>query len=819
MRHQFHRQLFWLSTLFLFLHTTSIAQTLKGKIVDENTKQSIPFAFIGIENSNKGTTADIDGNFSLKLDSTMRMLTVQVIGYQKKQLKIKELSNYNSVIITLKSAEVKLDEIVVTPNENPANELIRQLIRNKKKLDPRNLEFYSCETYGKTYFTISDSKGNEFYYKEDTSKFSKEKKLLEKQYLFFIESASEKRYLYKNIQQEKIIASRVSGFKSAPFASLASQLQSFTFFDDNIDVLDIKYVNPLLKGTFKRYNFNITDTIIESTDTTILIAFEPKKNSNFKALKGVLYMNKNDNAIANVLAEPVSSDGKNAVKIQQKYIRLKDKQWFPTQLVTEILFNTVNASSSSDSGPNRIMKCVSKLYVSNVNLDSTIQIKQKNIEVVNAKGYENKDELFWEKKRLDSLTAKERNTYHVVDSVGKAEKFEAKLKLAKILSTGQIPLGIISFDLKRLMKVNDYEGFRLGGGIVTNDKLSKWFSVGGYGAYGFTDKAWKYGGDLQINLSENKEVNLKGELARDVFETANTTFHGEKNSFISTQNIRTYLVGMMDKVSYAKASFQFPIQRFIKASVYAKITERVSPSGYGNINAYYNDHHFLYTSNEAGIQLKIWPFEKFTESFLGLISLGSKAPCFYINYSQTIPALRSDYQNSFTFQKIDIKLDHKINFKVKGYFAYQIQAGKVFGDVPYTFQFNNNGSRTEKYRISAENTFETMYLNEFISTEYVTLFTSLNSGKILRKNKFCNPEFELVHAVGYGKLLNKEKLTYIPLNDMQNIYTEAGLRIKNLYTSGMSSFGAGAFYRYGSYTNTEIMQNLVFKFVLGITLN
>ncbi len=815
----FHKQLFWLFLFTLNLINATFAQTIKGKIVDESTKQAIPFAFIGIENSNKGTTADIDGNFSLRLDSSMHMLTVQVIGYQKKQVKINEISNLSAAVITLRSAEVKLDEIVVTPNENPANELIRQLIRNKKKLDPRNLPFYSCETYGKTYFTISDNKGNEYYYKEDTAKFSKEKKLLEKQYLFFIESASEKKYIYKNIQQEKIIASRVSGFKSAPFASLASQLQSFTFFDDNIDVLDINYVNPLLKGTFKRYNFNITDTIIESSDTTILIAFEPKKNTNFKALKGILYMNKNDIAIANVLAEPVSVDGKNAVKIQQKYIRLDNKHWFPTQLVTEILFNTVNASSSNDNGPNRIMKCVSKLYVSNVNLDSTIQIKQKNIEVVNAKGYENKDELFWEKKRLDSLTNKERNTYHSVDSIGKAEKFEAKLKLAKILSSGQIPLGFISFNLKRLMRVNDYEGFRLGGGLVTNDKLSKWFSVGGYGAYGFTDKAWKYGGDLQINLTESKDVNLKTELARDVFETANTSFYGEKNSFISTQNIRTYLVGMMDKVSFIKASFQFPVQRFIKASVYTKVTERISPSGYGNLQAFYNDHHFQYTTNEAGIQLKIWPFEKFTESFLGLISLGSKAPCVYINFSQTIPAFRTDYQNSFTFQKLDVKIDHKINFKVKGFFAYQIQAGKVFGDVPYTFQFNNNGSRADKYRISAENTFETMYLNEFISTEYATVFTAINSGKVFRQNKYSNPEFELVHAAGYGKLLNKEKLTYVALNDMQKIYTEAGLRIKNLYTSGMSSIGVGAFYRYGAYANPEFMQNLVVKFVVGLTLN
>lgn len=795
------------------------AQTISGKIIDAGNKQPIPFAFIGIENSNKGTTADIDGNYKLKLDTGVKQLTVQIVGYQKLKLSIAELDLNKPVIIKLQSLDVKLDEIVVTPKENPANELIRRLIKNKPNLDPRNLPFYSCETYGKTYFTISDSKGNEFYYNDDTAKFKKEKKFLEKQYLFFIESTSEKKYLYKNINQEKIIASRVSGFKSAPFASLASQLQSFTFFDNNIDVLDILYVNPLQKGTFKRYRFDITDTIIQDADTTIMITFHPRKNVNFKALKGTLYLNKNNYALTNVIAEPaLNIDKNNSVKIQQLYSKVNDKQWFPTQLVTEILFNNVNASSDKAENP-RIMKCVSKLYVSKVNLDSTIKIKNKNIEVLNEKGFEKKSDDYWNAIRKDSLSKKELNTYQVVDSIGKAEKFEAKMKLLKIISTGQVPMGLVSLDITKILRANDYEGVRVGAGLITNDKLTKWASVGGYAGYGFGDKAWKYGGQVQINFNESKTINLKAEAARDLLETANTTFLGDNNSIFSTQNIRNYLVGMMDKTSYGKISFNTPINHFIKSSIYLSVMQRSSRSGFGNPENLYNDNISNYTSNEAGIQLKIWPFEKFTESFLGLLSLGSKWPCLYINYSKTLPVAIQDYTNTFDYQKIDVRINHRIPFKVRGYMYYQIQAGTVIGNVPYSFQFNNNGSRISKYYVSADNSFETMYFNEFISTKYATLFTTYNTGKLFKQNKYSNPEFEFVNNIGYGQLQNAEHLTYIQLGDISKVYTETGLRIKNLFKNGISTFGAGVFYRYGNYALPELKNNIAFKFVLGFDVN
>jgi hypothetical protein len=63
--------------------------------------------------------------------------------------------------------------------------------------------------------------------------------------------------------------------------------------------------------------------------------------------------------------------------------------------------------------------------------------------------------------------------------------------------------------------------------------------------------------------------------------------------------------------------------------------------------------------------------------------------------------------------------------------------------------------------------------------------------------------------------LNPERLTNIGLGDISKVYTETGIRIKNLVQSGFSSYGVGIFYRYGNYALPDPKNNIVFKFVLG----
>lgn len=802
----------------VFFKSVSYSQLLKGKIIDADSKQPVSFAVIALDNSNKGTTADLDGNFSITLAGSEKEIKIQVIGYISKTIAISELDLNSVNVIKLKASNIKLLEVVVTPGENPAIPIIKQVIARKPKHNINNLPYYLCNTYAKTYFTLSDNEGDENFYNKDSVTFARTKKILDKHYLFFMESVTEKKYVYKNHVQEKVLSSRVSGFKSAPFGAFASQLQSFTFYSDNIELMGLKYVSPLISGTFKRYNYEIADTVLSSGDTTILIKFFPKKNSTFNGMKGVLYINKNGYVLTNVLAEPaeIKKDG-TGVKVQQLYEKIDSVTWFPRQANTEILFYGISTGPDDNAGKKKtIMKGVSRLYVKDVKLDSVIKIKNKSLVTLNEEDFDKKDETFWNKYRTDSLNKKELRTYGLIDSVGKEAKLDQKLKWFTALTTGKWQIGYFNIDLKHLLRVNEYEGFRVGMGLSTSNKLSRWFSIGGYGAYGFKDKAFKYGAQAQVNLNYRQSTFLLAEAANDVIETAGTFFLNENKAFLTTENLRNLLIAKMDKTGYAKMSLNATVLNVIKTSLYSKMEERISPSGfYNNLNSEQVSEQKKFVINETGIQLKYWPGEKFGESMGQLISLGSKKPVFFLNVAKGLKNTIQDYTSQLDYMRIDLRIDHQLNFKIKGYVSYQLQAGKVFGDVPYFLQYNNKGSLTDNYYISAEKTFETMYLNEFISTQYAAFFFAINSGKVFKTNKFCNPEFELVHNYGIGTLDNRERLTNIELNDLSKGYSEAGLRIRNIYKSGISSFGAGFFYRYGNYAFEAPEKNLAVKLVLG----
>jgi hypothetical protein len=805
--------------LLLFCVTAfySSAQVLKGKVTNADGKQGISFAMIALDQSNKGTSCDIDGNFSIQLSGNETSLTIQMIGYEKKVINLSEIDPKALLLVKLKTEGISLDEVQIKAGEDPANIIIKKVISLMPKYDIANLPYYSCNTYAKTYFTLSDKKGDEDFYNKDPAKNKELKKMLDKSYLLLIESVTEKKYRHRDKYQEKILASKVSGFKSAPFGAFATQLQSFTFYSDNIELLGVKYLNPLSSGTFRRYKFNIVDTLLEGVDTTIIIGFEPKKNPGFKAMKGLLYIYKNEYAISKVLAEPAVIEKKgNGIKVQQSYVKIRKDVWFPDQVNTELMMSTVSADSDNKDA---IMKGVSRVYVKDVNLDSAVKIKNSSIEVYNAGDFDKKDDKYWYEYRRDTLNIKEINTYRIIDSIGKKAQFDQKVKLISVLMKGKIPLGNLDIDLKHVIRVNEYENVRLGLGLSTSDKVSRWFSIGAYAGYGFRDKANKYGGSLRMNMDRSQTNYWLAEAASDIEESAGTFFHDDNGSMFSTQKFRDLFVSKMDIVNYGKLSLNLsPVNR-LKTSLYAQVQDRTTSSGYhGPSDSIGTMAKNKFIVNTVGLQLCYRPGEKFIETFGQMLPKGSKYPVIYLNVMQGLKEQIDIYKGELDFTRIDLRIDHRIDLKIRGSFSWQIQAGKVIGDVPYSFQYNNKGSRMGLFSVSVEKTFETMYLNEFVSTEYAAAFVAFNFGPLFKAGSKFNPEIELMHNYGIGNFTNKDRYTNIELNDISKGYTEAGLRIKNILRSNFTTFGAGVFYRYGNYAYDNEKYNFVYKLVIGFSV-
>jgi hypothetical protein len=101
---------------------------VKGKIINIETKEPIPYCSIVYLKKDKGVFSDSLGNFILKKEPLLDSIQITSLGYEKKLLSIQILEE-NNLVISLKPIYFKLNEVAITPDDNKTK-------KNKKKLGP-----------------------------------------------------------------------------------------------------------------------------------------------------------------------------------------------------------------------------------------------------------------------------------------------------------------------------------------------------------------------------------------------------------------------------------------------------------------------------------------------------------------------------------------------------------------------------------------------------------------------------------------------------------------------------------------------------------
>jgi hypothetical protein len=126
-----------LKKIFIFLlllFNTTLAQkhNVTGVIRDKETSSPLSYANIRIDKTTNGTTSNYDGQFILKLNAGDYKLIFTYVGY-KTDTTIVSIPTNNHINIFLQPEAVKLSEIVVSANEDPAYRIIREAIARKKQ--------------------------------------------------------------------------------------------------------------------------------------------------------------------------------------------------------------------------------------------------------------------------------------------------------------------------------------------------------------------------------------------------------------------------------------------------------------------------------------------------------------------------------------------------------------------------------------------------------------------------------------------------------------------------------------------------------------
>ena len=108
-------------TLFLFyLGHTNAQKDFKGRVVDENTKEPIPFVNIGIIEEGVGTVSDEEGLFHLYLEPNKFESNTQILfsalGYETLYISISDIKFVHNKYpdFSLKPSLVELNEVVVS---------------------------------------------------------------------------------------------------------------------------------------------------------------------------------------------------------------------------------------------------------------------------------------------------------------------------------------------------------------------------------------------------------------------------------------------------------------------------------------------------------------------------------------------------------------------------------------------------------------------------------------------------------------------------------------------------------------------------------
>ncbi len=797
-------KLFAALTLVLFFFQVQAQNyVVSGRVLDAETRTALPFVNIVAGNSQTGTSSDIDGKFEIVSSQPVRFLRLSYVGYQPLIFDLPD--KRTRLEIFMQRASIELEEVQIVAGENPAHRIIKNVIENRDANDPEKLASFAYTSYDKMVFTSDTLDVEEEKIDPNDSSFIRIKKFLSEKDFFMMETVAERKFMAPDRNKEKVLASRISGFKDPVLLFLSSQLQSTTFYHDMIHIADKDYVNPISRGSLTKYYFQIEDTSYTSRgDSVFIISYRPRKNTNFDGLQGVLSINNYGWAIQNVIAEPWREEEGIGVKIQQMYALVDDSIWFPVQLNTDILFNNMRVNQLVPVGRG-------KSYISSITLNPELvkrQFNQVSIEFDPNAGDRSED--FWLAYRGDSLSRRERKTYAFMDSIGQEANLDKQVGTLKSLINMRLPLGKIDLDLSKIARYNEFEGFYLGLGLLTSPKLSQRFGAGAYWGYGFKDQTAKYGGNVTVTLDRYREIKLHLNYFKDASETGGVQYFGQNKSLVSPDGFRDFLIKNMDQTERLQFSLSFRALRYGNFNVgLNRDMKQVTNSYYfAPENILPPDEKPVYGFATLSVGFRYAYKEKFLEMPDTRISLGTGYPVLWFQYSRGINGFMD---GEYEYNRFDLKITKTFVFKYLGKSTMQLMAGYVDNPIPQSNLYNGHGSY-RSFTIYAPASFATQRMNEFLADRYAFLFYTHDFGSLLWRSPIFSPEFAVATNVGFGWLNHPEYHQGVDFKIMDQSYLESGLLINKLLNiGGFYTLGVGVFYRYGYYHLPKVADNFAWK--------
>ncbi|AVR45222.1 carboxypeptidase [Christiangramia fulva] len=798
---------------------------IKGRIVSAENRKPLPYAKIQIS-EDRQVLSNIDGSFQFFLDEGSKKINISYIGYQTLTTTVGRATQFLEVALRPKYEQL---ETVMIPLENSADVIIKKAIAAKAKNDPKKaLNGFHYKSYSKF---IIDNQDALLQMKADSTAAAMEIVLNEGR-AYLSEKVSEHFYSKSGGEQEKVIGMETAGFKKPIYNILFMSINPFSLYDESYQLYKTEYAGPLAKNAFKNYDYRIIDTT-ETEKPAYVVYFKPKREKVVAGLEGILYLDTQTYAIQKAKAQLL---GAIRLEVNHEYEYFPEKKlWFPVSQTTTIqpgtggkevaVFGGTIGLGTVQQKPGVVStifgseKISKNLYLNStekyydISLEPATENPVKNASVYIPEEALKKDSIFWQQNRQMEYTQRDQAASKIVDSIIEAGNVKRKLQIQNTMTTGYYPWGYWDVDLTKIFKFSNYEGIRLGFGGKTSDQVSSHFNLNGYTTYGFKDKVWKYGIGTQIYLDDRSDTRLNFYFSRDIQETGSFKYLKGRRTFYILQprfvninfyyNYKTYWTSLEHNFAPGLTT-EFRISR--------EDIWQIRDYSFQKNDKTYSD----YRLGEATISFFWRPFSEFVSTPQGSRLIERHFPQFT---GQIEHSFKGFFGGDFNFTRIGLKIEHAIKQIDQSTTEFILEGNIGFGDLPLTHSFHaypnspNREKILKRFAVGGNNSFETMYFNEFFSDRLVMLHIR-HQFRPFKIGENFQPELVLVSRHAIGDMEHLERHQGIQFNTLEQGYSEFGMELNKIF----SGFGLSAAYRYGAYHLPTFTQNLALIFTLQLQL-
>lgn len=709
--------------VFLLYASVSYGQyTLKGKVTDAETGDPIAFASVYLKGKTSGTTTDFEGNYLLNSSSIGDSLSVSYLGYTT-QTKFLAKTPEQTLNFQLWPVAFELGTFVFEAGENPAFDVIRQAVAKRDEYDKRKLGAYQTKNYTKIELDI-DNLSEEFNQRKSvrsvTAVLDSIRQLTNEEGekilpVFFSETVSS--FYYRNnpeLRKEVIEKTKVTGVGitdgSTTSQITGSVFQEYNFYSNWLQILNKDFVSPIADGWKTYYDYDLLEDVLVGQDSCFKLQVYPRREQDL-AFTGTIWIKKADYSLKQVdltIPKAANLNFVERIKIQQELVATTAGALIPSKTRVLLKIGQLTANSAG---------LLAKFYTAtdSVVVNQPLETSFFDQAVVLNSDFNQVPPDYWQSRRPDPLSEEELAVLQMVDTLKRIPIIRFYSESLKFFATGYLP--VKKLDLGPWTEFGNYnnvEGLRFGFGLRTNYSFSNRFLVEGYGAYGTKDQRWKYKFASTMILSRSHWTTLGIRASRELDQVGLEMENLEGNSiFLAASRFGTL------RRPFVSTNQRITFQReFFKGFL---VTTSLNKSQFDPLFDFYFyeqgsrvlKSNFQATEIRAGIRYgrdEIILINDNTRASLGSI----KWPIVELNYAKGIPSLGS----SLDYTKLNFYLYHRINLGLLGVGRYEIDAGKIWGEVPYPILENHLGNETLFYTTAA---FNTMNFNEFASDQFVSL--------------------------------------------------------------------------------------------------